>query len=511
MAPVARTHAVEGSLKDFRPAASGRIARFVAAIAVVAGILLLPLALETTQDLWFGLGAIYAVIGLSVNVLTGHAGQISLGHQAFVGIGAFMAAFVVKGLANFETVGGVVIPPPTIATSDFVMAILAAGLIGMLTAVVLGLVALRIRGLYLALVTLAFGLMAENTIFGWEAFTGGGAGAFAPRPAAFETNQAFAYLCLLVLGLFLFMDWRLVKSRAGRAIVAIRNEERVAMTMGVNVTGYKLLAFGISGFLAGVAGGLFGHWNQAVQALDFELRTALVWILMAVVGGLGSRAGVVIGSAFFAVFPLYLSAKAGGATLEIPLVGEVLIQTLSPFFGALLLLLTITLYPGGIAQQLVPFRRWLSGGPFVESRHEAFQVAGFPFLVGFLATLTLMGGGIGVRLLVGLVVGVATAAIASILLLLYVRAVYRSVRAHPTAHAEETATAPGAEALVHADEDVSGDSPATAVDGDDPAPGPEPEPVEPAASGSTTRTTRTSSAAKKKTPAAKSTRRRKPR
>jgi branched-chain amino acid transport system permease protein len=459
---VARAHAVEASLKDFRPGGIGLTARTIAAVALGAGILLLPLALETTQDLWFGLGAIYAVIGLSVNVLTGHAGQISLGHQAFVGIGAFMAAFVAKSLASFQTIGGVVIPPPTIPTSDFVMAILAAGVIGMVAAVVLGLVALRIRGLYLALVTLAFGLMAENTIFGWEAFTGGGAGAFAPRPAAFESNQAYAYVCLLALGLFVFMDWRLVKSRAGRAIVAMRNEERVAMTMGVNVTGYKLLAFGISGFLAGVAGGLFGHWNQAVQALDFDLRTALVWILMAVVGGLGSRAGVVIGSAFFAVFPLYLSAKAGGATLDIPLVGEVLIQTLSPFFGALLLLLTITLYPGGIAQQLVPFRRWLAGGPFVESRHEAFQVAGFPFLAGFLVTLTLMGGSIGVRVLIGLVVGVATAALVSILLLLYVRAVYRSARAHAHAEEEEEATAPGAAALVHADDEPAsedGDTP----------------------------------------------------
>ena len=418
----------EATGQGFTPGRVGRVARIVAAVALVAAIFLLPRVLKTTQDLWLGLAAIYAIIGLSINIITGHAGQISLGHQAFVGIGAFMSAFVVMKVGNFpvDPASGLVFAPTLIATADFWVAITVAGLTGAAMALLLGLVALRIRGLYLALITLAFGLMAETTIFNWRAFTGGGAGAAAPRPAAFESNEAYAYVCLCILGLFIFVDWRLVKSRAGRAIVAIRNEERFAATLGVNVTRYKLLAFGISGFLAGVAGALFGHWNQAVQALDFVLNTALVWVLMAVVGGLGSRAGVVAGSAFFAVFPLYLSAKAGGSTLSIPGLGDVLIQTLSPFFGALLLLLTITLYPGGIAQQLGPFRRWLAGGPLVDSRHEAIQMAGLPLLVGLLGTIVLTDGTLLPRFLIGLVVGVALAAIFTVLLLLYVRAVHRS-------------------------------------------------------------------------------------
>lgn len=448
--PAGRAASIEAEVQGttaFRPNPRGVAARAVAAVLVAVAILLLPRALKTTQDLWLGLAAIYAIIGLSINIITGHAGQISLGHQAFVGIGAFMSAFVVTKVGNFpvDPLSGLVFAPTTIATADFWVALTVAGITGATMATVLGLVALRIRGLYLALITLAFGLMAETTIFNWRAFTGGGAGAAAPRPAAFESNEAYAYVCLLVLGLFLFVDWRLVRSRAGRAIVAFRNDERVAATLGVNVTMYKLLAFAIAGFLAGVAGALFGHWNQAVQALDFELRTALVWILMAVVGGLGSRAGVVAGSAFFAVFPLYLSAKAGGATITIPGVGPVLIQTLSPFLGALLLLLTITLYPGGIAQQLAPFRRWLAGGPLVASRHEAFQVAGLPALLGILATILLTDGGLLPRFLFGLVVGVVAAAIFTVLLLLYVRAVHR-----PGALIPATAAAGAAGALVGA-------------------------------------------------------------
>lgn len=412
----------------FRPSPTGRLARTIGAVVLVILVFLLPISLKTTQDLWLGLAAIYAIIGLSINIITGHAGQISLGHQAFVGIGAFMAAFVVAKIGNFpvDPVSGLVYPPLLVPTSDFFVSMTVAGITGAAMAFLLGLVALRIRGLYLALITLAFGLMAENTIFNWRAFTGGGSGAYAPRPAMFESNHEFAYICLLILGLFLFVDWRLVKSRAGRAIVAFRSDERVASTIGVNVTRYKLLAFGVSGFLAGVAGALFGYWNQTVTAPDFELRTALVWVLMAVVGGLGSRAGVVAGSAFFAVFPLYLTAKAGASTLSVPFIGEVLIQTLAPLIGALLLLLTITLYPGGIGQQLLPFRRWLSGGPLVDSRHEAFQVAGLPALVGILGTIVLTDGALLPRFLIGLVIGIALAALSTVLLLLYVRAVHRS-------------------------------------------------------------------------------------
>jgi branched-chain amino acid transport system permease protein len=436
------------SLADFRPAPAGMAARALAAGLLAAGVIALPVALDTTQDLWMGLAVIYAIIGLSVNIITGHAGQISLGHQAFVGIGAFMAAFVVKSVGNFpsDPTTGLVIAPRTVATSDFWVGLTVAGLTGTVMAVLLGLVALRIRGLYLALITLAFGLMAETTIFNWRAFTGGGAGAAAPRPAAFVSNEAYAYVCLAILAVFLFVDWRLVRTRAGRAITAFRNNERVAATLGVNVTLYKLLSFGVAGFLAGVAGGLFGHWNQAVQALDFELRTALVWVLMAVVGGLGSRAGVVIGSAFFAVFPLYLSAVAGGATISLPGVGEVLIQTLSPFFGAFLLLITITLYPGGIGQQILPFRRWLAAGPLVEDRHEAIRMAGFPLLIGLLVTLGLTKGAGLPRFLAGLAVGAVAAFVFVVLLLLYLGRLHRTLRAstppEPAVAAEAALPAP---------------------------------------------------------------------
>ncbi|MGH2740191.1 MAG: branched-chain amino acid ABC transporter permease [Actinomycetota bacterium] len=333
----------------FRPSRLGIGGRALVAAFIVALVLLAPLVLDSTWDRRISLAAIYGIIGLSVNIITGHAGQISLGHQAFVGIGAFISSYIV-----------------TQAGLGFFFALPLAGVMGGALALVLGLVALRIRGLYLALITLAFGLMAETTVFNWRDFTGGGAGAAAPRPSAFQSEQAYAYLCFILLALFLYVDWRLVKSKAGRAIVSLRNDERVAATLGVNVTAYKLLAFVTSGMLAGVAGALFAHRNEFVQALDFQLQTALVWILMAVVGGLGSRAGVVMGSAFFAIFPFLLPATS----FRVPILGDVIVQILTPLIGALLLILTLTLYQGGIGQQLLPLRRWLAGGRFyVRERH----------------------------------------------------------------------------------------------------------------------------------------------
>jgi branched-chain amino acid transport system permease protein len=324
---------------------SGLLSRAIVGILIAAAVLLLPLGLADFQANRVTEAVIFAVIGLSMNVLTGHAGQISLGHQAFVGIGAFASGYVVSEMGL-----------------NFVAAFFAAGLVGAFSAALLGLVALRLKGLYLALLTLAYGAVAEGTIFNIRALTRGGEGMPAPRPSGFASDRGFLYVCIFVLAVVLLIDWRLVKSKAGRAIVAIRHDERVAATMGINVTFYKIFAFVLSGFLAGVAGSLFAHWQEVVVAEDFVLPRALTWVFMTVVGGLGSRAGVVIGSAFFSLFPFLFSRILSEQAAD-------QLATAVPLIGAILLVLTLTLNPGGIGQQLIPIRRWLAGGP-LRSQHR---------------------------------------------------------------------------------------------------------------------------------------------
>ena len=341
-----RTQEIPTVRPEYRASQAGLLARAGVALSVALLVFLIPVLTTPVWDGRIGAAAIFAIIGLSINVITGYAGQVSLGHQAFVGIGAFMSAFMVRSSG---------------AHASFFVAVPVAGLTGAALALALGAIALRIRGLYLALITLAFGLVAQGTIFHWRQFTGGRAGTPAPRPAGFESNQAYAYLCLLFVAFFLLIDWRLSKSKAGRAIECVRGDERVAATLGVNVIAYKLLAFAVGGFIAGVAGSLFAHQTQIVSASTFGFTTALVWVAMAVVGGLRSRAGVVIGSAFFALFPYFLQSVVH--TLD-KTASDATLAGYTPLVAAVLLLATLTRYPGGIAQLILPIRRWLAGGPF---------------------------------------------------------------------------------------------------------------------------------------------------
>src|SRR3954454_3665410 len=196
--------------------------------------------------------AIFAVIGISMNILVGYAGQISLGQQAFVGVGALVAANIV----NTGTVT---------ATDPFMFALSLAGAagIGAVTALVLGGVALRISGLYLALVTLVFGAVAADAVFTIEALNGHSAGVTAVRPQALAGDGAFYLFSLAAVAFILYIAWSFSRSKAGRAVNALRENELVAQGFAVDVVGYKLLAFSLSGAIAGLAGGIFAFFTES--------------------------------------------------------------------------------------------------------------------------------------------------------------------------------------------------------------------------------------------------------
>lgn len=308
------------------------------------------------------LAVIYAIGGLSLNVLLGYAGQISLGHQAFVGIGAFTSAYIVTNLQL-----------------SFWLGVAVAAGFGAIQATLLGAISLRLSGLYFALVTLAYGTFAEETLFGIAAITGGEGGKPAPRPVGFEDGYSYYYLCLGFLALVIWLDWRLTRSKGGRALAALRENPRVASSYGIDVKAYILLAFAVSGIFAGIAGSLMAHHDEVIVGSSFDFRLALLFILMTVVGGLRNRVGVVIGSVFFALLEekllvgivekavAFLLAPFGGGwsvtgffeeTLGLPL------EFVGLLLGPILLLLTLTWYPGGIGQQIAPIRLWLTSRRF---------------------------------------------------------------------------------------------------------------------------------------------------
>jgi branched-chain amino acid transport system permease protein len=229
----------------------------------------------------------------------------------------------------------------------------------------LGLVALRIRGLYLALITLTYGFMAERSIFEIPFLTRGGAGMPAPRPDGFTTDRAYAYLTLVFLTLVIFVDWRFLRSKVGRAVLSIKHSEPVAASYGINITAYKVLAFVLSGLFAGMAGGLMAFRATNVVSNDFNFSIALLWVLMVVVGGLGKRVGVVFISAFFALFPFLAELSTSLENLVSGTFGRSM-AVVTIVIGALLAMLTLIQFPGGFAEQVSPISRWLAGKKFTK-------------------------------------------------------------------------------------------------------------------------------------------------
>ena len=287
-------------------------------------------------------GIVFAVGALSLNVLIGYAGQISLGQQAFIGIGAFASAYVISQ-----------------SHQSFYVALAVGALVGALQAVVLGLVALRVQGLYFALVTLAWGLVGENAIFRIRSFTGGGAGQEAPRPGGFQGDKQYLIICIVALAMILLADWRLVATKAGRAMQALRESPAVAANYGVNVKAYTLLAFGVSGVYAGVAGALFASKDTRVVSNNFSFQTvALPLLIITVVGGLRRRGGIVLFALLYVLGGEYLPDLAHFLGVKfIEDNKELIIQAVS---GGLAIA-TLIFQPDGLGTITAPIGRWLKG------------------------------------------------------------------------------------------------------------------------------------------------------
>jgi branched-chain amino acid transport system permease protein len=335
--------------RPFRPSLAGWAGRGVVWLAVAWLVLVFPLSRPATDLTEFTTAVCYGIVALSLNVLLGYVGQISLGHQAFVGIGAFTSAYMV-----------------TVQGQSYWVAVFTAAAIGGAQALVLGGVSLRVRGLYFALITLSYGLVAEQNIFQIQELTGGGAGQPAPKPDLFDTEWRYYYLCLAFLGLVLYLDWMLMRSRAGRALLALRENPRVAATFGINVRLATLFAFVLSGIFAGLAGALIAHNDTFVSPDTWNFSLALVFVIMTVVGGLRSRAGLVIGGAFFALLPYLIEHIPGVDSFfaAIPAPRDLTPEIAPLVIGPLLLLLNLTVFPGGIGQQIRPVVRWLGGRRF---------------------------------------------------------------------------------------------------------------------------------------------------
>jgi len=281
---------------------------------------------------------IYAIAAVGLNLLIGFTGQISLGHGAFFGVGAYAAAIL-------ATRGGV----------PFFLAVPIAGIVSAAVGMVFGLPSARLKHLYLCIATLAGQFIIEFVLVQWESLTGGAQGIVVPTASLFGldlgSDRSFYYVIFICFVLMTWIAVNLIRTRIGRAFIAIRDNDRAAEGMGIPIFPYKLLSFAISSFYAGFAGALFAYYTMSITPEPFNLWLSIEYIAMIIIGGLGSIPGAVFG----AVFIVSLNEILSYITEYLMNVGvsagvAITIAPLREFVYGLAIVLFIIFEPKGLAE-----------------------------------------------------------------------------------------------------------------------------------------------------------------
>ncbi|WP_047217532.1 MULTISPECIES: branched-chain amino acid ABC transporter permease [Delftia] len=316
----------------------------------MAGALLLLFPFMAS-DYWLYLACLVSINvagATGLNILTGYTGLVSLGQAAFMGLGAYTVAIV---QARWGT--------------PVLFNLLAGGLVAMLGGIVVGLPSLRVKGLYLAIATIAASFIA-HFLFANLRLTGGTAG-LTLQPAtvfgvALDTSFRLYWVIVPVTLLMLLGAANLFRTRIGRAFIAIRDRDISAEVLGIPLLRYKLLSFGLSSFYAGVAGGLWAYFFRVVTPESFPLLMSIFFLAAIIVGGMGSILGGILGAVFMTMVPellkLIVDLLPGGSELA------VFLSPVRTMVFGLLIIVFLVFEPQGLAQMWRRLRRFFHLWPF---------------------------------------------------------------------------------------------------------------------------------------------------
>jgi branched-chain amino acid transport system permease protein len=292
--------------------------------------------------------AVIAAVGL--NLLTGCTGQISLGHAAFVGVGGYTTAVLITRFG---------IP--------FWVALPFGGLVAAGVGMVIGIPSLRVKGLYLCIATLAAQFILEWVFVHWESVTHGIRGINVPPPSlggfTFDTERSFYFITLIVVIASVGFARNLLRTRWGRAFVAIRDRDLAAEIMGINLFRYKLAAFAISSFYAGIAGGLWVSFMKVVTPEHFPFSLSIEYLAMIIVGGLGSVLGSIFGAVFMTLVPEILNILTGYSREFYPGLTQIFIPMKEVIFG-MLIVGFLVFEPHGLAEIWHRIKNFFTLWPF---------------------------------------------------------------------------------------------------------------------------------------------------
>lgn len=299
-----------------------------------------------------GLGCllgIHMIAAAGLNIMTGYTGLISLGHAAFMGVGCYTAAwFAQRGVPVYLTLP-------------------LAGLVAAALGLVVGIPSLRIKGLYLAVATLAMQFLLVFVFREWDSVTGGVRGVNVPPAEVFGfelNNDRRMYGLIAVCAVLLLVAARnLFRTRIGRAFVAIRDKDISAEVLGIDLFRYKLTAFAIGSFYAGVAGALLGYFYRAMTPEYFTLKLSVFYLAVIIVGGLGSMLGTILGALFMTLVPELLRSVVAAIAQWLPRATEVLSPLQELVFG-LLIIGFLVFEPHGLLEIWRRVRRYFHLWPF---------------------------------------------------------------------------------------------------------------------------------------------------
>ncbi len=289
---------------------------------------------------------IFSIAALGLNILIGYAGQLSIGHAAFMALGAYLSAILTK---NFGF--------------PFLITIFLAGGFSGLFGLILGFPALRLKGFYLAIATMAFGVAVEKIVASWD-YLGGHTGLTnVPDPDLFgikvNTDLGKYYLIAVVMIVLFIVAHNILKSKTGRAFKAIRESEFAARSSGINISKYKLIAFIMSAVYGGIAGALYAHTINYISPMDFALGLSINLLAMIVVGGLASLSGNVIGTILMVAIPFLFSR------INLPM---------SIIFGVMLIVVVL-FFPRGLSYGLYIFQWKYLWRPYVWIRKKIRELS----------------------------------------------------------------------------------------------------------------------------------------
>lgn len=330
---------------------NARVAGFPIYTLVMAGVALLvfigiPLTTNSFQTFQFANVAAFVIAIVGLNILTGYSGQISLGNGAFMAVGGYTTALLAAKW-----------PLPFIGFVPYGYTIPLAGLVAALLGFLIGIPALRLRGIYLALATFALALAVTPVLNNYDGFTGGHAGVFMksatpPFGLDLSNDQWLYFMCWAIAAILYVPAFLMLRSRTGRAWMAIRDSETAAVSSGISLAYYKTLAFGISAFYAGIAGSLFVINNAYVDPDSYSLALSLTLLIGLVIGGLANVWGPILGGLLVVWLPYFAEKSAGFRLGPISLGGKPDIE-----FGIVLILI-VFFAPNGLTGLIGRGIRW---------------------------------------------------------------------------------------------------------------------------------------------------------